>query len=144
MSSVLLACKWRDTGSRKRIEQRENMAQESKETETVPKTKSSLWKMGLSLGGLKHTLIAQRRQSTRIITDMVHNIDHAIEGDNNALAYTLHWCEKATHINRRYLIVGAFVFAVIYLSLGRSAGTLCNILGMVYPIYSSIKASGKS
>jgi hypothetical protein len=118
------------------------MAQDSKEVQTVPKTKSSLWQMGLSFGGLKHTLITQRRQSTRIITDMVHNIDHVIEGDDNVLAYTLHWFEKATHINRRYLIVGAFLFAVIYLSLGRSAGTLCNILAMVYPIYASIKASG--
>jgi hypothetical protein len=116
------------------------MAQDSQET--VPRTKSSLWK-GLSLGGLKHTLITQRRQSTRIISDMVHNIDHVIEGDGNALAYTLHWFEKATHINRRYLIVGAFLFAVVYLSLGRSAGTLCNILGVIYPMYASIKASGK-
>ena len=109
--------------------------------QTVPKTKSGLWQMGLSFGGLKHTLITQRRQSTRIISDMVHNIDHVIEGDDNILAYTLHWFERATHINRRYLIVGAFLFAVIYLSLGRSAGTLCNVLGMVYPIYASIKAA---
>ena len=120
------------------------MEQEAKDIQTVPKTKSSLWKIGLSYGGIKHALIRQRRQSTRILTDMVHNIDHVIEGEDNALAYTLHWCEKATHVNRRYLIVGAFLFAVIYLSLGRSASTLCNILGMVYPIYASIKATGKS
>ncbi|XP_028398510.1 receptor expression-enhancing protein 5-like [Dendronephthya gigantea] len=119
------------------------MAEDSKEIQTVPRTKSSLWRMGISLGGLKHTLITQRRQSTRIITDMVHNIDHVIEGDGNMLASTLHWFEKATHINRRYLIVAVFLFAVSYLSLGRNAGTLCNILGMIYPIYASIKASEK-
>ena len=121
-----------------------DMERDAKDVQTVPRTKSSLWNIrGLSYGGIKHAIATQRRQSTRIFTDMVHNIDHVIEGEGNALAYALQWCEKATHINRRYLIVCAFLFAVIYLSLGRSASTLCNILGMIYPIYASIKASGK-
>lgn len=72
---------------------------------------------------------------------MVHGFDHVIDGDDNVLSSTLHWFEKTTHINRRYLFVGAFLFAASYLSMGRGAGTLCNILGMIYPIYASIKAA---
>ena len=85
--------------------------------------------------------MSQRRQSTRLIEDMVHGFDHVIDGDDNVVASTLTWFEKITHINRRYLFIAAILFSFAYLSMGRNAGSLCNILAMVYPIYASIKAS---
>lgn len=110
--------------------------------EIVPKAKPSLWKLaGSTLGGWKTTLACQRRESTKLLSNMVNGFEHVLDADDNVLARTLTLLENATHINRRYLFVGAFLFAVSYLSMGRSAGTLCNILGMVYPIYASIKAT---
>lgn len=118
------------------------MAAVQTSTEVVPKAKHSLWKLaGSTLGGWKTTLASQRRQSTKLISNMVNGFEHVLDDDDNVLARTLTLLENVTNINRRYLFVATFLFAVSYLSMGRSAGTLCNVLGMVYPIYASIKAT---
>ena len=120
---------------------RTTMSQTSQEVSIVPQSKSSIWKVALS--GLSQTFSTQRRESTRIITDIVHSLDDVIECEDNVLARTLRLFENATHISRRYLIIGAFFFAVCYLCMGRSAGVMCNVLGTIYPIYASIKAAGQ-
>ena len=114
---------------------------EPSEFETIPRAKSSLWQLTNALGSWKSVLYTQRRQSKKLIEDMVNGFDHCLDGDNNVVVSTLTWFERATHINRRYLFIGAILFAVSYLSMGRNAGTLCNVLGMTYPIYASIKAT---
>lgn len=114
------------------------MAEET--TDTVPPRKPSMWKVSNALVELKSKLASRRRQSTELISNMVHGFENVIDGDDNILGSTLSWFEKATHINHRYLFLGSVLFAASYLSMGRGASTLCNILGMIYPAYASMKA----
>ncbi|XP_051790982.1 receptor expression-enhancing protein 6 isoform X1 [Erpetoichthys calabaricus] len=60
--------------------------------------------------------------------------------ENNFVTNVLGKIEEKTGIQKRYLALGSVSFIGIYLVFGYGASLLCNLIGFVYPAYTSIKA----
>jgi len=48
--------------------------------------------------------------------------------------------EEITHVPKEYLVVGGGVLLTIFIFLGVGAGTLCSIVGFIYPAFKSFEA----
>ena len=68
------------------------------------------------------------------------SLEKCLKDDTKAWAQFFNFAEEKTSINRVYIFCGISGVLAAYLAFGWAAQVVCNIIGLAYPAYMSIKA----
>ena len=80
--------------------------------------------------------------TNKFIEDKVNKIDEWIKNNPKLEEYLIP-IEEKTKVKKAYLVLIGMAFVVLWLASGHAAQLICNLIGIIYPSYASIKAIGK-
>lgn len=74
------------------------------------------------------------------IQEVKDHLEKALHDKTKPWATALDIMEAKTGVDRMYIFIGTIAFFGVYLVFGFGAQLVCNVLGFLYPAYTSIKA----
>lgn len=80
--------------------------------------------------------------SESLLGNQVSKIETWIES-NEKLDQILTQIEEKIKVKKAYIAIASAIFLALWLGSGHAGQLICNLIGVLYPSYASIKAIGK-